>query len=76
MIATLKNVDGTKCTILNIEQIENGTNVQRVDIIDDTRKRTTLSYYDNSWDFDTIRSFFITELNAIIDSGLKVVDLK
>lgn len=76
MIATLKNKENTQCTIISIEQVENGTNVQRVDIIDDTRKRTTLSYYDNSWDFNTVRSFFITELNAIIDSGFKVVDLK
>ena len=76
MIATLKNRKDTSCTILSIEQVENGTNVQRVDIIDETRKRTTVEYYDNSWQFDTIRSFFFSELNAIIDNGFKLVDMK
>lgn len=76
MFATLKNKENTQCTIISIEQVENGTNVQRVDIIDDTRKRTTVSYFDNSWDFDTIRSFFFSELNAIIDNGFKLVDIK
>lgn len=75
MIVTLKNKENASRTILSIEQVENGTNVQRVDI-DETRKRTTVEYYDDSWDFDTVRSFFFTELNAIINNGFKLVDMK
>lgn len=76
MIATLKDKENASCTILSIEQVENGTNIRRVDIIDDTRKRTTVEYYDNSWSFDNVRYFFCSKLNAIMSNGFDLVDVK
>lgn len=76
MIVTLKNEENKTCTVLSFEQTENGSVTKRVDLLHDNRKRTTIEEYGDSWNIESVRFFFVSEVNALISNGYKVADIK